>query len=115
MIEWLDSSISSSVHVPLLARECKNERVTIRSARPTPRRQKSATSSRNVADRVPDKRRRVTTPRFRPKVSQAKKECMKARRRKLPDLSARLRPHIRKRAANRTLRQLKKSKCKSQS
>src|SRR5207249_2895600 len=52
----LDSSISWSVHVPPRARECKDAARLIRSAQLTRPGRKSATSFRNGADHVPDKR-----------------------------------------------------------
>src|SRR2546430_14955201 len=115
MIEWLDSSISSSVHVRLLARECKNEKVTIRSARPTPRRQKSTTWYRNAADRVPDKTPLATVPRIQQVVSRKGKEYRIARHRMPLDPLVQWRPHIRRLAVSRRLRRSRRWQYRSQS
>src|SRR6476659_11501264 len=97
----LDSSISSSVHVPPRARECKDGTRLIRSAQLTRPRRKSATSSRNVADRVQDKMRLATNRQCPREVYQREMEGRPANRMKLPARGAQLPPRTRRPAVSR--------------
>src|SRR6476660_4346798 len=98
----LDSSISSSVHVPPRARECKDVAQLIRSAQLTRPRRKSATSSQNVVGRVRDRMRPATNRQCPREVYQREMEGRPANRMKLPAPGAQLPPRTRKPAANRT-------------
>src|SRR6266480_4789608 len=98
----LDSSISSSVHVPPRARECKDGTRLIRSAQLTRPRRKSATSSQNVVGRVLDKMRPITNLECPREVYQREMEGRPANRMKLPARAAQLPPRTRRPAVNRT-------------
>src|SRR5439155_20176640 len=78
------------------ARGCSDAGQLIQLARLTPPEQRLATSFRNAAARVRDKRQPATIPRFQQAVSREETECTIARHTTLLDPLEQSRPHIRK-------------------